>query len=219
MSTVNTHFTFNYSQPEEYRFSHDSVFLARQAFEISEGVDLAGKSALDIGAGSGIVGLDFLFHRKVAGLSVPAQFDFLEVQEVYKPHFEINKNASGLNEISINFLHANYDSLMSAAHFQKYDLVLANPPYFLPHQGLLSPSEFKNRCRFFIDSDPDSLLLGIANALTPDGQAYILMKDRSQHGWNVLIEAEKVCGGILEIEKLDDIRGTFFLRLKKRRVA
>lgn len=215
MSTVNTHFTFNYSQPEEYRFSHDSVFLARQAFEISEGVDLAGKSALDIGAGSGIVGLDFLFHRKVAGLSLPVQFDFLEVQEVYLNHFETNKIASGLTETDVRFVHANYDELQKVEYFQKYDLVLANPPYFLPEHGLLSPSEFKNRCRFFIDSDFSSLLHGIVNALTPDGAAYLLLKDLPQHGWNVLAEAKKICGEKINLEILGDIRGTLFLRLKK----
>ena len=215
MSTVNTHFTFNYSQPDEYRFSHDSVFLARQAFEISESTSLSGKRGLDLCAGSGIVGLDFLFHRKVAGLSLPARFDFLEIQEVYRPHFESNRAASGLVESEIRFVHSNYENLQQPEYFQKYDLILANPPYFLPQHGLLSPSEFKNRCRFFIDSDFPALFLGIANALSPEGVAYILLKDLPQHGWNVVAEAEKVCGSNLRLEKLGDIRGTLFLRITK----
>lgn len=215
MSTVNFHFTFNYSQPEEYRFSHDSVFLARQAFEISAGTSLEGKRALDIGAGSGIVGLDFLFHRKMAGLTLPLLFDFLEIQEVYRPHFEVNREASGLVESEINFVHQNYEALSQPGYFQKYDLIMANPPYFLTAHGLLSPSDFKNRCRFFIDSDFSALLLGINNSLTPSGEAYILLKDLPQHGWNVLAEAEKVCGDKLKFETLGDIRGTLFIRIKK----
>ncbi len=211
MSTVNTHFTFNYSQPEEYRFSHDSVFLARQAFEISRGLCLEGKTALDIGAGSGIVGLDFLYHRKVEGLTLPRHFDFLEIQEIYRPHFEINRKTSGLE--GVQFVHQNYEALQQREYFQAYDLIVANPPYFLPAHGLMSPSEFKNRCRFFIDSDFSSLLLGIHNTLKSNGEAYILMKDLPQHGWNVLAEAEKITGGKLKIEQLGDIRSTLFLRL------
>lgn len=79
MASINSHFTFNYSQPEEYRLSHDSVFLAREIFEQLSALDLAGKRGLDVCAGCGIVGLDFLFHRRAAGQSVPEIFDFLEV--------------------------------------------------------------------------------------------------------------------------------------------
>ncbi|MBY0451861.1 MAG: methyltransferase, partial [Bdellovibrionaceae bacterium] len=90
MTSVNPHYTFNYSQPEDYRFSHDSVFLAREAFTLTRGQNLANTKVLDLCAGSGIVGLDFLFHRAQAGLSLPSLTDFLEVQEIYRPHFEAN---------------------------------------------------------------------------------------------------------------------------------
>lgn len=211
MSTINTHFTFNYSQPEDYRFSHDSVFLARQSFELLEGKSLRECRALDIGAGSGIVGLDFLHHRFANGQNLPKIFDFLEIQEVYAEHFAVNRKASGLAGCELNFMQANYSQLLLPEFADTYDLVVANPPYFLTEHGLLSPCEFKNRCRFFIDSDFATLLKGISNCLKPSGHAYVLLKDLPQHGWHVVEEAKKYC----DVEVLGDIRGTLFSRLKR----
>lgn len=214
MTSVNTHFTFNYSQPVEYRFSHDSVFLARQSFELTSHMSLGGKRGLDIGAGSGIVGLDYLCHRKNENFDLPQSFDFLEIQDVYSQHFEKNKLNSQLTETQLNFLNRNYEDLLLPEFGGKYDLILANPPYFFKEHGLMSPSEFKNRCRFFIDSDFASLLLGIASALTPRGEAFILLRDLTQHGWNSIEEAHKICGDRLDIKKVGEIRGTLFVSLK-----
>lgn len=213
MSTINPHYTFNYSQPEEYHFSHDSVFLSRRVFEHLGNADLSGARGLDICAGSGIVGMDFLFHRREAGLSVPADFDFLDIQESYLPHFEENVKRLGEIATQCHFLHKNYDDLQKAEFAKKYDLILSNPPYFLPGQGKLSPSEFKNRCRFFIDSDLKNLLLGIAAALNDKGVSYLLLRDLPDHGWNVIEEAQQICAGKLQMELLGDVRGTHFIRL------
>ena len=215
MSSVNTHFTFNYSQPDEYRFSHDSVFLARQSFELTSIKDFSGKRALDIGAGSGIVGLDFLCHRQQNQKNLPEIFDFLEIQDVYRPHFEKNKTASGLVNCQLNFVNRNYADLQMPEYKSVYDLVLANPPYFFTEHGLLSPNDFKNRCRFFIDSDLPSLLLGVAQCLAPEGEAYLLLRDQPQHGFNTVTTAEKICAGRLTTELLGEIRGTLFLRFKR----
>lgn len=213
MSSINLHYTFNYSQPEEYHFSHDSVFLARRVFELLGAADLSAARALDICSGSGIVGLDFLFHRREAGLSVPADFDFLEIQEAYRSHFQENVNRLGEIQTQCHFVRKNYDDLQLPEYAGKFDLVLCNPPYFLQSQGKLSPSEFKNRCRFFIDSDLKNLLLGIGNCMTAQGAAYMLLRDLPEHRWNVLEEAKKILAGKLQVEILGEIRGTHFVRL------
>ncbi|MBV2168118.1 MAG: hypothetical protein KUL82_05355 [Bdellovibrio sp.] len=62
MSSINPHYTFHYSQPEEYRFSHDSVMLARKVFERVSASAMENWRGLDLCSGCGIVGLDFLFH-------------------------------------------------------------------------------------------------------------------------------------------------------------
>lgn len=214
MSSVNPHYTFNYSQPEEYRLSHDSVFLSRQVFEKLESVDLSGTTALDLCAGAGVVGMDFLFHRRSNHQTLPKEFDFLEIQDVYIPHFTENKNRLGLLPMDLNFVLRNYNDLQTEEFHHKYDLILSAPPYFLPTHGKLSPSQFKNRCRFFIDSDLQNLLLGIHHSLKKTGLAYILLRDLPEHKYNIIREAEMICAGRLKFSVLGDIRGTHFVELK-----
>lgn len=216
MSSVNLYYTFNYSQPAEYRLSHDSVFLSRQVFEKLESLDLTGAAGLDICAGAGVVGMDFLFHRRKAQQTVPERFDFLDVQDVYLPHFAENKKRLGDIPTNLNFVLRNYNDLQTDEFHNKYDLILSAPPYFLPSQGKLSPSEFKNRCRFFIDSDLRNLLLGIHHSLKSSGHAFILLRDLPEHKYNVIREAETICEGLLEFSVLGDIRGTHFVGLNRR---
>ncbi|MFS4459546.1 RsmD family RNA methyltransferase [Bdellovibrio sp. HCB2-146] len=214
MSSVNPHFTFQYSQPEEYRFSHDSVFLARRVFELIKVEEVSAIQGLDLCAGSGVIGLDFIFHCQKEWNQAPRSFDFLEIQDVYIPHFE--KNLQTLNASThCQMLVRNYADLLNE-HFQgKYNLILSNPPYFRTGQGKLSPSEFKNRCRFFIDSDFPTLIQGIANALAPNGSAYILLRDLEEHGWNPFKEAKQMLSSVCEIQSLADIRGTGLVHIKK----
>ncbi len=207
MSSQNPHFTFHYSQPEEYRFSHDSVFLAREVFELIP-KDRRGLKGLDLCSGCGIVGLDFLFHLRESQSPLFQQFDFMEVQDIYGPHFEVNCHRFGEGLPKTTLLLKNYETLSSAEFHQHYDLVLSNPPYFRLGQGKMSPSEFKNRCRFFIDSNFENLVLGIDNTLKPGGRAFILLRDLQDHGWSPLKEAQRLLSGRREITVVGDVRGT-----------
>lgn len=205
MSSVNPHYTLNYSQPEEYRFSHDSVFMARKVFEILRDQEMSDWRALDLCAGSGIIGMDFLFHLREAGLPLPAQFDFLDVQNVYWDHFLENRGRLGFVESELQFINKNYAELQNSEHKGSYDLILCNPPYFAEGSGKLSPSQFKNRCRFFLDSNLDTLFQSIASALRPKGSAFVLLR-----------EIPKSFPRHLDYEELPDIRGTNLLRLFQR---
>jgi tRNA1(Val) A37 N6-methylase TrmN6 len=214
-SSINRYFTFSYSQPEEYRFSHDSVFLARRVFELCRPAEISGLNVLDLCAGCGIVGLDFVFHCRSELDVFPLKVDFLEVQEIYQTHFAVNVQSLKTPAPELSFLNKNYNCLQEHDFSNKYNLILCNPPYFFSTHGVLSPSEFKNRCRFFMDSDFENLLLGIKNSLALGGQAYLLMRDLPEHKWNVIREAEKVLQGALDLTVLGDIRGTHFVRLVK----
>lgn len=217
VSSINAHFTFHYSQPDEYRFSHDSVFLARRVFELLKTEVKESWQGLDLCAGCGIIGLDFLFHCRAEASHIPARFDFLEVQEVYKTHFQAN--AGQLRDLAteLQFVNANYETLLSAEWAQRYDLILCNPPYFHHGQGKLSPSDFKNRCRFFLDSDFATLLRGLVHSLKPEGRAFVLLREQSEHGWSSFAEAQRILGSTVHFEKLEDIRGTGFVQITKAR--
>jgi tRNA1Val (adenine37-N6)-methyltransferase len=193
MSSINAYYTIAYSQPPEYRFSHDSVFLAREVFEREREHLCSGMQVLDLCSGCGVVGLDFLFHVR-AGLGFELDCDFLEIQEVYRPHFEENvrrfQGGAGPERMSINsnsslrFLGSSYESVEQG----RYDLIVANPPYFEPGIGKMSPSEFKNRCRFFLDAPSSELWRSIERALKPGGRAYVLARDLGEHGRDLVGE-------------------------------
>jgi tRNA1(Val) A37 N6-methylase TrmN6 len=218
MSSLNSHPTFHYSQPEEYRFSHDSVFLAREVFEIEkerchgdfcgdfgDGFEgrpdngFSGLRALDLCSGCGIIGLDWLFHICRANMSLPLALDFLEIQDVYRPHFAANLRSllakfPQASATSISSYWQSYDNFCSEESPEgKYDIILSNPPYFRPGQGALSDSDFKNRCRFFIDADFASLLRSLQRNLRPGGRAYVLIPDLSPHGISVESEVRNLC--------------------------
>lgn len=193
MSSINPYYTFKYSQPESYRFSHDSVFLARRAFEIVHDEVKSNWRGLDLCAGSGIVGLDFLFHCKTELKLQLERFDFLEVQNDYASHFEINKGRLNNEITKIQFLNKNY---CESLHTQ-YDLILCNPPYFNPEEGQLSPNQFKNRCRFFIDGTRAELMAAIDRALAPKGRAFVLSRKENPP-----------CPVGLRARPCGDIRGT-----------
>lgn len=210
MSSLNLYPTFHYSQPDEYRFSHDSVFLAREVFELEKkySADFSQVRALDLCSGSGIVGLDWLYHICHEQMTPPKSLDFLELQTVYDEHF--NQNSQKLFEIfpqisqtTLSTHWKNYSDFQSSSTYQ---IILCNPPYFRVGQGALSNSDFKNRCRFFLDSDFVSLLACIKRNLSFDGRAYVLIPDLKPHGIDIEKEIFEFCSLNLWSIKVDSSR-------------
>lgn len=207
----NTHYSYDYSQPEDYRFSLDSVFLAQKvAQKLGDRPVMADLQVLDLCAGCGVIGLELNFHQKAL-----KKIDFLEVQEIYKSHFDHNVKQAENEESEFNFLQMNYSDLLHADFSKKYDVIVSNPPYFFLGEGLLSPNEFKNRCRFFIDSDFAHLIKSILHTLKPDGRAYVLARPGSHHGRNLFDEIKDLCQGLALVEILDEVRGTHIVELTK----
>ena len=207
MASLNQFPTFIYSQPEAYRFSHDSVFLAREIFEQHQNeIKQPGYQILDLCAGCGIIGMDLLFHQ-LKNLNFQGECDFLEIQEVYRDHFEKNKQTLqecfANQNLVLNWIGKNYADIKE---FKKYDLILANPPFFLTSQGSLSESEFKNRCRFFIDSTWTEMLFFIKNSLKKQGKAFFLVRDDLKK----IIEKEYYFNiSLPQVKFVSQIRGTW----------
>lgn len=207
----NTLYSYNYHQPEDYRFSLDSVFLAQKVAGILKSHHHPSNlRVLDLCAGCGIIGLELNFHLKSLN-----KIDFLEVQEVYLPYFEKNVLQAQSNESEFNFLNMNYADLINSDYKEKYDVIVSNPPYFFVGEGLLSPNEFKNRCRFFIDSDFKKLIAATIFALKPKGQAYLLVRPGSHHGRSLHEEIKNLSSGLAKVEVLDEVRGTNIVLLTK----
>lgn len=215
MSSINPHFTVQYSQPEEYHFSHDSVFLARKVFELLRQEDLSQLRGLDLCAGCGIIGLDFLFHCFHEEEKQLRSFDFVEVQSIYHNHFQKNLQNFSFLQMPLHFQNINYEELLHNQYAECFDLILCNPPYFHPGQGKLSPSQFKNRCRFFIDSDFQKLLSAVENSLAPLGRAFMLFRNTKDHGYDYLPLMQKFLSTKMQIEKIGEVRGTDLILISK----
>jgi tRNA1Val (adenine37-N6)-methyltransferase len=212
MASINSFPTFKYSQPEDYHFSHDSVFLARQIFEKHKN-ELVNYQILDLCAGCGVVGIDLVFHQLKESI-FKGEIDFIEIQDVYKNHFEKNKKLLMSefpdHDLKMNWIQKNYAEIQDD---KKYDLIVSNPPYFLKESGVLSDNEFKNRCRFFLDSGWKELILFMQNSLKANGKAYFLVRDELKK----MIEQENYFNPHLQkIHFLSQIRGTWvaFLALE-----
>lgn len=208
----NTHYSYEYHQPKEYRFSLDSVFLAQKvAKSLKYHPRLEELALLDVCAGCGVVGLEVQFH-----LPEVAKIDFVEVQEIYRPYFEKNAQQAQNNRTEFNFLALNYAELLNAKFEEKYDVVVSNPPYFFIGEGLLSPNDFKNRCRFFIDSDFRNLIESILFVLKKSGKAYLLVRPGIHHGRDLFQEIKKITENRATALIFDEVRGTNIVELTKK---
>ncbi len=209
----NSIYTYDYFQPEDYKFSLDSVFLAQKvAGLIKSGPILEDWKVLDLCAGCGIIGLELSLHSPLL-----SKMDFLEIQENYLPFFQKNLEMiyprPRLKDFT--FLNLNYQDLMTKSHENSYDLIVSNPPYFFKGEGLLSPNQFKNRCRFFLDSDFETLILTIANILKPNACAYILVRKGDHHGRDPINEIKAILGSFASAQIIDNVRGTDIVQIKK----
>lgn len=212
MSSINSFPTFKYSQPESYHFSHDSVFLAREIFDLHHNeIKNPDYKILDLCAGCGIVGMDLLFHQ-LKESTFSGEVDFLEIQDVYLIHFKKNKqslqNCFPEQSLKLNWIQKNYAEI---ENHKKYDLILSNPPYFLKSNGVLSDNEFKNRCRFFIDSGWVEMLMFMQISLKENGKAYFLIRDELKK----IIEKEAYFNASLpKVRFISQIRGTWIASLQ-----
>ena len=76
---LNITYTYNYKQPAQYRFSLDSIHLAKfVATQLKSHSNLGTIRVLDLCAGCGVVGFELSWH-----LPAIRQIDFIEVQDIY----------------------------------------------------------------------------------------------------------------------------------------
>lgn len=205
-------FTYHYMQPKEYRFSLDSIHLAAcVAKELEFHPNLGQLRILDLCASCGVIGFELLWHLRSI-----KQCDFVEVQNIYTDYFHQNVAIVNRPELQLCWHLLNYDKLLSQAWENTYDLILSNPPYFQPEHGTLSPSQFKNRCRFFLDSSFEKFILAMVNALKLGGKAYFLLRPSLQHGYDLFAELTRLLQGTgITSQKISQVRGTDIVLLGK----
>ncbi|MCM2351146.1 MAG: methyltransferase [Bacteriovoracaceae bacterium] len=154
----------DYSQPDFYRFNEDSLKLVSW---VKQKV-LKASHLLDLGAGSGVIGIE------LANILRPQQLTLVEAQEDYEPHLRMNVGTQ-LNETQpaeiVLTSFGNWHPSIS------YDLIVCNPPYFLPGHGEAYKDSRREKARAFVLDNWPILLTAIENSLSPEGKAFIVIKN------------------------------------------
>lgn len=113
----------DYWQPDFYRFSQDSVELAK--FVIQEIKMLNFSSIVDLCSGCGIVGIEIV--KSCPSLK---QLISYEKSELFKSYAQ--KNYLMLTDVDVQDHFNKLDSFINCSN--KFECIVANPPYYLVHE-------------------------------------------------------------------------------------
>ena len=154
----------NYTQPSFYRFNEDSLRLVK--WILQQG--LSPRSILDMGAGCGVIGIELALALGADTLTmVEAQADYSESLET---------NCQDLLDKTLYQIE--YKTFADWIPDKAYDLIVSNPPYYLPGHGEKNADIRREKARSFILDNWTILLQKIAASLEPiRGRAYIVIKD------------------------------------------
>jgi tRNA1Val (adenine37-N6)-methyltransferase len=180
----------DYLQPDFYRFNEDSLKLVRL---VKEKLTVC-SSILDLGAGCGVIGIELSIHYNADLLSL------IELQDEFHPFIQQNCQ-SFLKNLKFEIFTASFGSWTPVT---KYDLVVCNPPYYLPQSGQPSIDERRGRARSFIYEDWEVLIQCIDRSLDDQGRAFLVIKNNSK----ILQTARKAMGKYefkINEEEVDDL--------------
>lgn len=181
----------DYSQPDFYRFNSDSLDLVKWVAS----KNLNTQRLLDLGSGSGVIGLEYHQLRPVKELIL------LEVQDEFLYH--LKKNSEGT---VAQIFHGSFSQFYPDKPF---DLILCNPPYYLPGTGEVSQNPNRHMARTFIRDNWDELLGCVERSLSQEGFCFMVIKDNK-----LLCEmASKNSSLKLTIHKIQ--KGLLFLELTR----
>jgi tRNA1(Val) A37 N6-methylase TrmN6 len=153
----------DYSQPDFYRFNEDSTVLIKWVQDSG----LAPQSILDLGAGSGILGIE------LARILKPQSLTLVEVQDEFLPFLKINTDRFlplSVTPVIVMKMFSHYSSI------DKFDLIVCNPPYYLPGKGEVSKNPNRAIARSFVIDSWSVLLKKISELLASEGRAFIVLK-------------------------------------------
>ncbi len=178
----------DYLQPDFYRFNEDSLILVRTILGKIDSVD----SILDLGAGCGVLGLELALHYK------PRFLGLVELQKDFQESLESNIERFLPSETRLTL---EYKSFSQWAPHRKFDLIVCNPPYYLPQHGQKSDDQRRHKARCFEEDDWATLASAIKKSLSSDGIGFIVLKNDPQ----ILKAARSALSGIFNCQ--EDIQG------------
>lgn len=158
--------TTDYKQPDFYRFNQDSTKLISFILEQSQ---LRPEMILDLGAGSGVLGIEY-------GLKSPLKrIHFVELQKSFLPYIEENMKVL-LPQIEFEITNKKFSEISIG----KYDLIVSNPPYFHSGDGQISPIAERQTARSWEVDNLNILIQVIKNHLTENGEGWVSLPNDSK---------------------------------------
>lgn len=154
----------DYLQPPFYRFNEDSLILVNWVLHRTQHA----VNILDLGAGCGIIGIELSRHLK------PEVLTLVEAQTDYLDFLKKNSNLFLPDGTEIEIVIKQFSQW---SHERQFDLIVANPPYYLPGHGERNADPRKETARSFVLDNWQILLGQIHDSLTEEGRAYIVVKD------------------------------------------
>jgi tRNA1Val (adenine37-N6)-methyltransferase len=168
-----------YSQPDFYRFNSDSLALVEWIIQRGHSYS----KVLDLGAGCGILGIE------LAQKSYVERITFVEIQKEYEDFLMQNiKN----HLTPSHHTEVKWDSFKDVLLYEEYDLIVCNPPYYLPGHGQQSSNLQRMIARAFINDSWSDLFYIVERYLTLRGRAYFVIKNNPIIWAHILNEFNKV---------------------------
>lgn len=169
----------DYSQPEFYHFTQDSIELAHYVITQIEPSKIF--NILDACCGCGVIGLEILKYCSFPNLSKAMVIE----QEV--SFFNYIKSNSKIIDSKINFeIHITNIQHFLNQYSINFDLIVSNPPYYLDHEGRPSHNPLRDRCMRWSSEEEDSFIR-LFKKLSPKGIGYFLSK-KSFDDWKIKVE-------------------------------
>lgn len=153
----------DYSQPDFYRFNQDSLELVKWIINHVASAE----SILDLGAGSGIIGMELAQKFK------PKKLTLVEVQREYEVHLQKNAERFVPVETQTSIV---IESFSQFSPSTKFDLIVCNPPYYLPGRGEVSPDPARAIARSFIVDRWEILLKKVSEVMSEKGKCFFVLK-------------------------------------------
>lgn len=162
----------NYSQPEFYRFSRDSIELANFVASYLKELNLSVVKGADFCAGCGVILLEIMQKSQVRFESV----DFYELQKEYLKHLETNINVlkDHFNETIFNI---HQENLLQTQLIGEFDLIVMNPPYFNANHSRSSVNKNTRLCREYQDTELTGLIRCAHSALKKGGHLFFVCRE------------------------------------------
>lgn len=153
----------DYQQPDFYRFNQDSLELVNLVTMSLPEID----SIIDLGAGCGVIGIELSRRLK------PKKLTLLELQNEFEPYLIHNVQEFLPTGIEHQIIISSFSNYVTS---DKYDLIVCNPPYYLPGHGEVPKNKNRAIARSFVNDSWSTLIKTIAELLSFKGRGYIVLK-------------------------------------------